>query len=392
VYSDINGGLEKIADKLTAIPEGTGNFTAFSQPWIRDGAIVFRGAGSDGQDGIYKYENGLLSVVADTTTPMPSGPGSFASFGDILESPGLITLLGVPAFDMGITVFQGTDGNGHAGVYMEQGGVVSVVADTSTAIPGGVGVFTGFDSSVQGANTRAGMVSFVGDGSNGQQGIYIFIAGVLAPAIDTTTFVPDAGMVSSIGTQSYGFDGGFVSSLGQADAQGIFTTLGGSPRVVIKDGDLIYGRPVSGLGTYGQSLQGSTVGFNVGSYGADSDQNAIFLARLVLGVEIAVTPARINVNNGGRVPVAVLANADFNAPVETAIPSLRFGRTGTEASLQSCRPNATDVNGDSLPDLVCHFSVEAAGFQVGDTEAFLTGETVDGVSLEGSYPIRIAGT
>jgi hypothetical protein len=55
----------------------------------------------------------------------------------------------------------------------------------------------------------------------------------------------------------------------------------------------------------------------------------------------------------------------------------------------SCNKRGEDVNGDGLRDLVCHFKTKLTGFQIGDTEGFLKGQTLEGVSIEGRDSVRI---
>ena len=87
--------------------------------------------------------------------------------------------------------------------------------------------------------------------------------------------------------------------------------------------------------------------------------------------------APINPKAKGTIPVALLSNAQFNA-LQVDQKSLRFGSTGTEASLVRCNPGGTDVNGDGRPDLICHFDNQAAKFQIGDQSGFVTGTSSTG--------------
>ena len=64
---------------------------------------------------------------------------------------------------------------------------------------------------------------------------------------------------------------------------------------------------------------------------------------------------------------------------------------GDEMSLRGCSDTGEDVNGDTLLDLICRFDNQTAGFQSGDIEAILRGQTVGGVDLEGTATIRIVG-
>ena len=100
-------------------------------------------------------------------------------------------------------------------------------------------------------------------------------------------------------------------------------------------------------------------------------------------------PNSINPKSGGRIPVAVLSAAGFDAPLEVYVSSLTFGRTGTEQSLAFCNSRPEDVNGDGFVDLICHFDTRLTGFQSGDTEGTLNGRTVSGTPLTGTDSVRI---
>jgi len=57
--------------------------------------------------------------------------------------------------------------------------------------------------------------------------------------------------------------------------------------------------------------------------------------------------------------------------------------------LKKCTKSNEDVNGDGLLDVVCHFNTQDTGFQEGDTEGILQGQTVDGTPIEGRDSVRI---
>ena len=85
--------------------------------------------------------------------------------------------------------------------------------------------------------------------------------------------------------------------------------------------------------------------------------------------------------------MAILSTSSFNAVTAVDTTSLTFGRTGSEHSLGFCNAGGQDVNGDGLPDLVCHFETESTGFQSGDTLAILMGKTIQGAALVGQQAI-----
>jgi hypothetical protein len=104
-------------------------------------------------------------------------------------------------------------------------------------------------------------------------------------------------------------------------------------------------------------------------------------------VAIDIRPGRdpnyINPKGRGKTLVAILSTPAFDAPNEVDKTSLTFGRTGDEQSLDFCLNFAIDVNYDDLLDQVCLFRNSLTGFQLGDTEGVLKGQTVDGTPIEG---------
>src|SRR5262249_3051194 len=129
--------LSKVADTATPIPGGIGNFTAFapngtpSDPCIGGDNVVFFGAGSGGQQGIYARVAGTLAKVADPGTAIPGGSGVFATFTNSLSASD--PCIGQAPTDPAILLY-GTGAAGQQGIYKSIAGALSVVADTNTAI------------------------------------------------------------------------------------------------------------------------------------------------------------------------------------------------------------------------------------------------------------------
>jgi hypothetical protein len=109
-----------------------------------------------------------------------------------------------------------------------------------------------------------------------------------------------------------------------------------------------------------------------------------------LTVHIDVRPGDtqpvINLNSHGVVPVAILSTSTFDATKVNPL-TVRFGRTGTEAS--PVHFSLQDVNGDGLLDMVLQFSVQSTGLHLGDSEATLEGRTLDGTPFRGSTAIQV---
>ena len=112
-----------------------------------------------------------------------------------------------------------------------------------------------------------------------------------------------------------------------------------------------------------------------------------------LQVSIDIKPGdvqnSVNPASQGRIPVAILSNADFDATSRVDRTSLTFGRTGDEQSLAFCNSTGEDVNSDGLPDLVCHFITRMTGFTAGDQTGILKGRAVNGQPVSGRDSVRI---
>jgi VCBS repeat-containing protein len=115
--------------------------------------------------------------------------------------------------------------------------------------------------------------------------------------------------------------------------------------------------------------------------------------RNVIDVKPGVASDVINLKKESSVQVAILSTAAFNAPQQVVTSSLRFGRTGTEATLVYNGSNgqplveARDVNGDGLLDLVATFST--SGLRVGDALARLRWTLTSGISQEGIEAVTV---
>jgi len=113
---------------------------------------------------------------------------------------------------------------------------------------------------------------------------------------------------------------------------------------------------------------------------------------LAVPVDVSIKPGSaqppINTRSRGTIPVAIISTSSFNAVTAVDTTSLTFGRTGTEHSLGFCNSGGEDINGDGLPDLICHFETELTGFNSGDILAILMGKTIQGAVLVGQQAIR----
>lgn len=112
----------------------------------------------------------------------------------------------------------------------------------------------------------------------------------------------------------------------------------------------------------------------------------------VLEVTIDIKPGdypnRINPASKGKLPVAVLTTAAFDAAA-VDLGTIRFGATGTESA--PVWSGLWDVDNDGDNDLLLHFLTNETGISCGDSSASLTAETMSGQSVAGSDAIVTIG-
>jgi hypothetical protein len=57
--------------------------------------------------------------------------------------------------------------------------------------------------------------------------------------------------------------------------------------------------------------------------------------------------------------------------------------------LVRCNKEAYDMNGDGIPDVVCHFDNQAAEFEHSDTVGIVKGNMPNGRRFEGSGKLKV---
>ena len=158
--------------------------------------------------------------------------------------------------------------------------------------------------------------------------------------------------------------------------------------VLVSQGDDLTGwrlTQASGISADGTTIVG--LGIN------PSGQTEAWLASLALQLTVAldVKPGgsenAVNPKSKGVIPVAILSTNSFDAStIDQA--SLRFG---LGQALAEGSGHLEDVNGDGQLDLVLHFRTQDSGIQCGDTSVSITGQTLNGIPIQGSDSITTVG-
>ena len=217
IYAGSAGAIRTIADYSTPQPPANNSTVGwFENPDIDNGVVVFPGV-ADGFAGIYTDNQESLLRVADQSTLMPPGTEAFR------------TLSG-PTIDSGSVVFAGSGAGADAnwGIYKSTGGVLDVVIDDSTVVPGGFGETFGFADHV---SADSGNVLFRGRSEGDvQEGVYRFDGTTLGVVADRNSAVSD-------GTEFIRYFANVVSSGDNVAFRGMDTN--DTPRFYISDGSTL---------------------------------------------------------------------------------------------------------------------------------------------------------
>ncbi len=133
-------------------------------------------------------------------------------------------------------------------------------------------------------------------------------------------------------------------------------------------------------------LSGASWATPAGSY---EEYDYIYIEPSVIPVLIDIKPGgfhnSINLKSKGKIPVAILSSPTFDA---TTVDWNTVVFAGASPLLIGQKPE--DVNGDGLLDIVLHFNIQDLSLQPSiDTEACLTGKTLDEQEFEGCDSISI---
>jgi hypothetical protein len=83
-----------VADTSTLVPGGTGSFDFFDTPTIGGDATVFEGGQRGGEFGLYRAQGGSIQTLVNANTPIPNGNGNFAGISGYASSDQGVAFIG----------------------------------------------------------------------------------------------------------------------------------------------------------------------------------------------------------------------------------------------------------------------------------------------------------
>jgi hypothetical protein len=331
----------------TAIPGGTGMFTGFTDLAAAGSLTAFIGTGS-GQGGVYGCDSSSpvepCHPIADLTTAIPGGIGAFSGF----------TRLATAGTS---TSFIGT-GAGQQGIYHCESAIPThpcqPIADLTTAIPGGTGTFTGFNDLA----ARGTITSFVGTG-DGQQGVYRCVsAGPVDPCqpiADLTTAIPGGtGTFMGFTSLSASLEHSAFLGLGDGGQAGIY--LASALTKIAAVGDTLEGKVISALRLGRSGLEGTTVAFTTSFTDGSEGVFVVGVGRYSFDgflAPVANPPALNRVQAGKGIPVRFSLGGDHGLAIFAGYPQsapLNCDSTAAVDGIQTVTAGASGLSYDAASD------------------------------------------
>jgi hypothetical protein len=176
-----NGALSAISNQDTPIPGASGTFLGHNSVQVRDDEVAFVGFAGPGEPGVYRTMPGGLARVADQTTSIPDRTGEFLDFKFLSFDGEQVAFVGDGFIEPGVP--------GFVGVYSNLGGTLHKVADIDTPVPGGTGLIT----TVASLSADEGHVAFTHSSTDLEEGVIANFDGTLQSLVNEDTEIPGAG-------------------------------------------------------------------------------------------------------------------------------------------------------------------------------------------------------
>lgn len=248
IYTRFDGTSRRIVGPGTPMPGSSESFRTFIfTPSLDDRTVAFTAEGTD-DAGIYTVTGSSVSLVADTSTQIPGGSGTFTFFNSS------------PSIDGGQVAFLAKGPNGHSGIYARRAGCLERLADLGSTVPGTRETFT--DLSTPGISS--GRVVFRGEGPS-RRGVYVEQSGQITRIADTATQIPARGgqQFTSFGSTPdiSGPNVAFTGGNSAAGYSALIAAVGDELRVIADTDTPVPDGTGQFLGFGGVSIDGENVAF-----------------------------------------------------------------------------------------------------------------------------------
>lgn len=221
--------IELVADSATVMPGGPGAFSVFGVPATDGSDVVFVGL-RPGLQGVYRWRNGTLARIGDTTQVAPGAGEVFASF----RSPDVVG---------GSVYFAASTASSPGGVYRSASGALTAIVDGSQPL--------------QGQSAPAGLFFLSADGpavvatkSSTPGAIYQVLPGPLTTLAIDGDPIPGGGVLELTGVSAPATDGVDTVFMAQAAGTGeprVLLSRAGTLTVIAAPGTAVAGGPVAEL-------------------------------------------------------------------------------------------------------------------------------------------------
>ena len=273
VFRAQNGVLTTVADSNTMFPSTDGGADArLGGAFVpsADGATVAFNAGTNRGQGVYTVANGSFHTIADRFTPVPGFAGAFFSaVGPAIVKNGTVAFDGIQFVTASSSIVTGQ------GIYRASavgGGAVTTVVDTNTAKPGG----GTFGDLVHTPGDQLYLVDFDGQNTvfyfNHSDTLYADVDGTIREIAGQDTLVPGTSApLVPFGTAA--IDNGMIlfDASSKAEPRGIYAWDDGAITRILSVGDVVDGKHVQSYNFDKNSLDGNqfavTLAFSDGATG-----------------------------------------------------------------------------------------------------------------------------
>ena len=259
LYLSTPAGITQVVSATTTLP-GSPGATDPIHPSISGTEFAFSKLDSTGSRSasLYVTRGGNISLLANTSTPVPNGTGNFAKFwfGSLDSADGNSVGVSVnSALSNGTAVFHGTNGNNQSGIYYAGvDGALHRAVDQTTAV-----------KALGGASIDGNNIAFIGL-EGGQYGIYRYSVSnqALTPVVAPGTLPMGQQFYFIHAPSISGENVAFVAGPNELSGSAIYTANSTGLQLVAQNGMQapgVNGAFTGDLGLFGVTISGTAVAF-----------------------------------------------------------------------------------------------------------------------------------